>query len=450
MMKTFHLKTYGCQMNERDSESVAGLLCRHGLTKAASESQADIIIVNSCSVRGKAEDKALGKLGLLVASRREFPHRVIGVMGCMVQRLGGAIFERVPGVDFAVGTRRHASIPGILEMVAAGEGPVLDAGMEEDSVEALTDHEEGGISAFVNILFGCNRRCANCIVPSVRGREWSRPADGILAEVAALAAAGVREVTLLGQSVMLYGARNEVWPVEHVSAHGYLEPLPRLLEAVNAIPGIERIRFTSGHPTGCSAELCRAMAELSHVAAHLHIPVQSGSDRILKLMRRGYTAADYLDAAARLRAAVPDIVVTTDVIVGFPSETAAEFEETRQLMDRVGFDNAFIFKYSPRPGTPAAEMEDDVSEEEKKRRNQVMLADQDRRGMALNEAMVGTQIAVLVQGVSKRNTARWAGRSAGNKIVVFEPVDGLASGDMIEVSIERAMAQTLYGTIVVS
>jgi tRNA-2-methylthio-N6-dimethylallyladenosine synthase len=257
-------------------------------------------------------------------------------------------------------------------------------------------------------------------------------------------------VTLLGQSVMLYGARNEVWPVEHVSAHGYLEPLPRLLEAVNAIPGIERIRFTSGHPTGCSAELCRAMAELSHVAAHLHIPVQSGSDRILKLMRRGYTAADYLDAAARLRAAVPDIVVTTDVIVGFPSETAAEFEETRQLMDRVGFDNAFIFKYSPRPGTPAAEMDDDVSEEEKKRRNQVMLTDQDRRGMALNEAMVGTQITVLVQGVSKRNTARWAGRSAGNKIVVFEPVDGLAAGDMVEVSIERAMAQTLYGTIVVS
>ncbi len=447
-MKTFHLKTYGCQMNERDSESVAGLLCRHGLTKAASESQADVVIVNSCSVRGKAEDKALGKLGLLVAGRREFPNRVVGVMGCMVQRLEGTIFERVPGLDFAVGTRRHASIPGILEMVEAGEGPVLDAGMEATEVEALTDHEEGSISAFVNILFGCNRRCAYCIVPSVRGREWSRPSEGIVAEVEALAAAGVRDVTLLGQSVMLYGARNEVWPVDYVSPNGYLEPLPRLLEAVNAIDGITRIRFTSGHPTGCSAELCRAMAELPHVAAHLHIPVQSGSDRILKLMRRGYTSDDYLASAARLRAAVPGIAITTDVIVGFPTETSAEFEETRQLMDRVGFDNAFIFKYSPRPGTPAAEMDDDVSEEEKKRRNQVLLEDQDRRGIALNEQLVGTRVEVLVQGVSKRNTARWAGRSPGNKIVVFEPVEGLAVGQMVEVAIERVRAQTLYGTVV--
>ncbi len=446
-MKSFHLKTYGCQMNQRDSDSVAGLLARHGLVKAVSESQADIIIVNSCSVRGKAEDKALGKLGLLVKSKRQFPHRVIGVMGCMVQRLQATVFDRVPGLDFAVGTRRHASIPGILDMVAAGEGPVLDAGMEEEAVEALTDHDEGGISAFVNILFGCNRRCAYCIVPSVRGREWSRPAESILTEVAALAAAGVREVTLLGQSVMLYGARNEVWPTDYASPRGYLEPLPRLLEAVDAIPGIERIRFTSGHPTGCSDELCTAMAALSHVAAHLHIPVQSGSDRILKLMRRGYSAADYLASAARLRAAVPDIAVTTDVIVGFPSETAAEFEETRQLMDTVGFDNAFIFKYSPRPGTPAADMTDDVSDEEKMRRNQVLLADQDRRSTALNEATIGSCIPVLVEGVSKRNTKRWAGRTVGNRIVVFEPVPGLAPGDMIQVSIEHAMAQTLYGTI---
>jgi len=445
----FFVKTYGCQMNKRDSESVESLLVRHGLQRARSEARADLIIVNTCSVRGKAEDKALGKLGLLVAARRrEHPDQVIGVMGCMVQRLKDEVFKKVPGLDFAVGTRRMSSVPGILDLIKEGQGPVLDVGVDDENFEALTHHSDQSTSAFVNILFGCDRRCAYCIVPDVRGREWSRPGASVLAEVRDLVDAGVREVTLLGQSVMMYGRRNEVWPVDHVSPRGYVEPLTRLLEAASSIDGLRRLRFTSSHPSGCTPELARAMAELSPVAAHLHLPLQSGSDRILKMMRRGYNAADYRAAVGRLRAAVPHMAITTDIIVGFPSETDREFDETRAFMEEIGFDNAFIFKYSPRPGTPAADWADDVTDEEKRRRNQVLLEDQDQRGQRINDAFVGQTVEVLVEGESPRNKMRWSGRTEENKIVVFETHSGIREGDLVPVHIERARPQTLHGSIV--
>ena len=314
--------------------------------------------------------------------------------------------------------------------------------------------DQGGalIGANVDALLGIVDHTAEqgmepvCIVPDVRGTEYRRPAREILAEISALARNTVREVTLLGQSVMNYGRANAVWgPSDAPSPGGYTEPFARLLEAVAALPGIARVRFTSGHPSGVTDQLVRAVSTEPRICHHLHLPVQSGSDRILRLMRRGYTRADYLDAVRRLRAAMPDFAITTDVIVGFPGETGEDFEATRSLMNEAGFDNAFIFKYSPRPGTPAADMEDDVSEAEKMRRNQVLLEDQDVRGAAANRRLVGTLQDVLVEGPSLRNAARWAGRSPGNKIVVFEPAAGLQPGALAQIRITRAAPQTLYG-----
>ncbi|MDP6490709.1 MAG: tRNA (N6-isopentenyl adenosine(37)-C2)-methylthiotransferase MiaB [Kiritimatiellia bacterium] len=440
----FLVITYGCQMNVRDSEAVSALLMRQGYVCAEGEADADVIVINTCSVRGKAEAKALGKLGLLVAdSRRNHPDRVVGVMGCMVQRLGPALFEKVPGLGFGIGTQAMSRLPLVLQEVFEGKAPVLDVG-DGDDAEALTGHVEGHLSAFVNILLGCDRRCTYCIVPHVRGREWSRPAESVVDEVRELVGQGVREVTLLGQSVMNYGRRNPVWPEGSTSAGGYETPFPRLLEAVDAVVGIERVRFTSGHPSGCTPELVRAMAELPTVCEHLHLPCQSGSDPILERMRRGYTVDQFRQAARVLQAAVPGVALSTDIIVGFPGETEEDFERTRAFMEEIGFDNAFIFKYSPRSGTPAAEWDDDVSDEEKMRRNQVLLEDQTRRVEAINKALVGQRVNVLVEGPSLRNAARWSGRSRTNKVVVFEPIPGVERGDCVELLVERVTATTLY------
>jgi tRNA-2-methylthio-N6-dimethylallyladenosine synthase len=431
-------------MNERDSEAVASLLMEHGFAPAAVEADADLVIVNTCSVRGKAEDKALGKLGLLTARKRDCPQLLVGAMGCMVQRLGSSIFERVADLDFAVGPAALPRLPAILEQVVARGGPVLDTG---DASEVLAGHG-GSVCAFVTILLGCDRHCAYCIVPRVRGSERSRPAADIVSEVRRLAAKGTREVTLLGQSVMAYGRRQAVWPEASESGRGFVEPLPRLLEAVCEVPGVARVRFTSGHPSGCTDELARAMRELGPVCGHLHLPLQSGADRVLGLMRRGYTADGYREAVARLRAAVPAIALTTDIIVGFPTETGEEFEMTRAFMEEIGFDNAYIFKYSPRDGTPAAALKDDVSDDEKRRRNRVLLDDQERRSLRRNERFVGRRVEVLVEGVSLRNAARWSGRTRGNRIVVFEPAPGAEAGDCVTVVVDRAMPQTLYGSVV--
>jgi tRNA-2-methylthio-N6-dimethylallyladenosine synthase len=445
--RTVHIRTYGCQMNVRDSEAIGALLVRHGYRLLAGEAGADVILVNTCSVRGKAEDKALGKLRLVVAAKVMHPGRVVGAVGCMAQRLGNAILKEVKGLDFSVGTHRLSTLPAVIEAVCAGRGPIVDTGDEEPETESLAGHLGGSLSAFVNILLGCDRRCAYCIVPEVRGREWSRPAENVLREVRSLAEQGCREITLLGQSVMSYGRKNPVWEEEAVSPRGFVEPLPRLLEAVSGVPGVRRIRFTSGHPAGCSSELARAMAEIPGVCDHLHLPMQSGSDAILGRMRRGYTADDYRAAVKRLRDAVPSLALTTDIIVGFPGETEADFEATRRLMDEAQFDNAYIFKYSPREGTPAATWKDDVPDAEKMRRNQVLLVDQDRRGAELNQACVGRKVDVLVEGPSLRNKERWAGRSSTNKIVIFDPRETVQAGDIVHVLIERVGPQVMYGTL---
>jgi tRNA-2-methylthio-N6-dimethylallyladenosine synthase len=442
-----HIRTYGCQMNVRDSEAAAALLETRGYRLTDNEGEADILIVNTCSIRGKAEDKARGKLALMIFSKRERPGRIVGAIGCMVQRMGSGVLKTIKGLDFALGPHRLARLPQAIEAVRAGEGPVLEAGETREEGSALEGHLPGSPIAFVNILYGCDRRCAYCIVPDVRGREWSRPASEVLAEVGRLAGAGVREVTLLGQSVMSYGRKNPVWPEGEQPPGGLQEPLPRLLEAA-ARTGLARVRFTSGHPSGCSAELARVMATTPEVCEHLHMPVQSGSDRILERMRRGYGVDEYRRAAARLRAAMPEFALTTDVIVGFPGETDEDFELTRAFMDEMRFDNAFIFKYSPRSGTPAAEWPDDVPAAEKMRRNKILLVDQDRRGMEIHEPLIGRELEVLAEGPSLRNEARWCGRTRTNKIVFFVNPGTVAVGGLARIRITRVLPQTLYGDLV--
>ena len=449
----FHIHTYGCQMNVRDSEAVGAMLEAAGHSRADGEADADLVIVNSCTVRQKAEEKAVGKCGNLCAANGR--PQIVGLMGCAVKRLGAEVFRKLPKLDFAVGPRRFGMIPKIVAELRAQGYPEsrhganrLELPDEDEIPEGLSAHPDApaegtteSFRSYVTVLLGCDNRCSYCIVPDVRGHEYSRPASEVIAEVRSLAARGVKEVCLLGQSVLRYGIRNKAWP------DGGGEPFPRLLAALNAIEGLERIRFTSAHPTGCTDELVRIFRDCRKVCRHIHLPVQSGSDRVLKEMGRRYTRAEYLAAVKKLRAFDPEFAVTTDVIVGYPGETEADFEATRSLMDEAGFDNAFIFKYSPRPGTRAAALPDDVPTAEKERRDQVLLADQERRGLRRNTALVGTVREVLVEGPSLRNKARWSGRDSGNRIVVFEPSAPLAVGSLVQVKITGAHPQILVGEL---
>ena len=428
-------------MNVRDSEAVESMLVAAGHEKAAGEEDAELVIVNSCTVRQKAEEKAVGKAGNLIAAKK-----ITGLMGCAVKRLGEDVFKKLPKLDFAVGPRAIGLIPKI---VADGRFPRLELG-EDMMSEALAAHVNGGFQAFVTVLVGCDNRCSYCIVPDVRGHEYSRPAREIVAEVRTLAAHGVREVCLLGQSVLRYGKRNAAWDERDApSPGGYTEAFPRLLEAIAAIPGIARIRFTSAHPKGCTDELLRAYREFPQVCRHLHLPVQSGSDRVLAEMGRHYTREEYLAAVRKLRDFDPEFAITTDVIVGYPGESEADFRETRSLMEEAGFDNSFVFKYSPRPGTRSAALPDDVPTAEKERRDQVLLADQEKRGQRRNDALVGTVREVLVEGPSKRNKSRWSGRDSGNRIVVWDDAGGVSAkaGDIVRVAITEAHPQILLGKI---
>ncbi len=450
----FLIHTYGCQMNVRDSEAVEALLIAAGHEKAADEQSAELVIVNSCTVRQKAEEKAVGKTGNLIAAGK-----MVGLMGCAVKRLGADVFKKLPRLDFAVGPRAFWLIPRLVERVQANRAAkkreqILELG--EDAIpsgldaHAFKNGENAGFQAYVTILIGCDNRCSYCIVPTVRGHEYSRPAREVIAEVKALAAHGVKEVCLLGQSVLRYGLRNAAWDEQDApSPGGYTEAFPRLLEALAAIPGLERIRFTSAHPKGCTDELIRAYKEFPQVCRHLHLPVQSGSDRVLTEMGRHYTRAEYLAAVEKLHALDREFAVTTDVIVGYPGETAADFEETRSLMEEAQFDNSFVFKYSPRPGTKSAALEDDVPTEEKERRDQVLLADQEKRGQERNNRLIGTVREVMVEGPSKRNPNRLSGRDSGNRIVVWDKDERCEKvprvGSLLKIKITEAHPQILIG-----
>ena len=438
-------------MNARDSEAVAAVLTGVGFVGAASEAEADILLFNTCSVREQAERKALGKIGGLKKLKRKRPDVIIGVFGCMAQRLESELLDKMPHVDFVIGTDRLADLPNILEKVIGEHARIAEVSTSDadSSLEAMDGRlipenaADSSLFAYIAIMRGCNRFCSYCIVPYVRGREKSRDPAKIVAEAAKLATNGVREITLLGQNVAAYGLEGRLRAEENES------PFAELLEMLAAIDDLERIRFISPHPAFFSDKLINAIATIPKVCDNVHLPMQSGSDKILKAMNRGYTSADYLTIAAKLRERSPGITFSTDVIIGFPGETEEDFQETRNVFNTVEFDNAYIFKYSPREGTKAAKIADSVPTSMKEERNQILLEDLKRVTIKRNERLVGTQVSVLVDGVSKRNASRWSGRTTSNKVVVFTPAPETKRGDILDLIVEKATSSTLFANILI-
>lgn len=440
-----YIKTYGCQMNERDSEACAGMLVQQGHSIVETEEEADVLIFNTCSVRELAERKAIGKIGIMKKLKKLNPGLIIGVMGCMAQNLGEELLKKLPHVDFLIGTGQLHKLPDILKSVAEERH---QAALLAESPEVLTgmathfNGRENPMFAFVAITRGCNRYCSYCIVPYVRGREISRDIPDVVQEVEELVKSGVREIMLLGQNVAAFGLNGDTNPPpEGVS------PFADLLVELNKIEGLKRIRFTSPYPSYFNDKLIDAIATLPKVCHNLHLPLQSGSNRILKKMNRHYTAEQYLTIVNKLKSRIPDITFSTDVIVGFPDEAEEDFNATRDLMNVVDYDNAFIFKYSPREGTPAAKMTDQVPLEIKEKRNDILLKDLAIRSERQNRELVGSMQEVLIEGPSKRNPLRWSGRASNAKMVIFTPEPGMKIGELARIKIHRATKASLFGDI---
>ena len=456
-MPKFFIKTYGCQMNERDSEQVAHSLIARGYQRVAHETEADVVLLNTCSVRDMADRKALGKMGMLGRLAKERPHVLFGFLGCMAQARGESLLKNLPHVDVVVGTQKfHRVADYVEELVAkktarAAIAPDQNRAMDDVRFSIVDTAEEPGsqstirdqqlaprqTTAFVSIMQGCNMHCTFCIVPQTRGTERSRSVAEIAGEARELVARGVKEVTLLGQIVNLYG-RHEFPKRDGKS------PFVQLLEALNEIEGLQRLRFTSPHPIGFRDDLIDAIARLPKLAEHVHLPLQSGSNRILKAMHRAYTAEKYLDLVRRIRHAREGIAMTTDIIVGFPGETEEDYKQTRDLVGEIQFDNAFVFRYSPRRDTPAAEMPDQIDEHTKEQRNQNLLRVVNESTRRSGQRLVGRSVEVLCEGPSKTNPARLMGRTRTNKIVVFEGSEKLI-GEIVDVRVQRANGFSLYG-----
>ena len=452
-MPSFFLKTYGCQMNERDSEALACLLEQHGMTPATSEEDADVIILNTCSVRDQAERKAIGKAGLLKRLKAAKPELVIGIIGCMAQNRGEDLLAELPHLDFVAGTDRLAIVPDLIEQALAGRRRQADLARDAGPTPPEANgHQPGSISAMISVMRGCDQFCSYCIVPHTRGREHSRPIPEIVAEATRLADAGTREILLLGQNITAYGLaeiRRQDQPQPQPSSDR--SPFADLLEALNDVPGLARIRFTSPHVGFMNDRFVDAVCRLPKVCKAFHVPLQSGSDRVLAMMRRSYTAAEYRDRIAAIRSRLPEVAFSTDIIVGFPTETDEDFRRTRELMAEVAFDMAYIFRYSPRTGTKAAEkFPDDVPEDVKHERNQVLLDDLEQAAAVRNRSFQGRVLEVLVEGVSKRNPDRWTGRSELNKTCNFAPVAGLEPGALAPFRVLRTSANSLVGEIVLA
>jgi tRNA-2-methylthio-N6-dimethylallyladenosine synthase len=447
LVPAFFIKTYGCQMNERDSEQVAMQLLARGYVAASSEAEADVVLLNTCSVRGMAEQKALAKMQNLQARKRKNPALVLGFMGCMAQSRGGELVKLLPKIDMVAGTQKCHKVADYIDQLIARNSldmdslrqPIVDIAEEAGSQNAIKDHPLTAkqVTAFVSIMQGCNMHCTFCIVPSTRGAERSRPIADIVAEVRQLAANGVKEITLLGQIVNQYGRRE--FPVI-----GGKTPFTQLLYALEEIDGIERIRFTSPHPIGYKKDLINAFRELKKLCEHIHLPLQSGSDRILKAMHRAYTADRFRSLVDEIRDACPGIAITTDIIVGFPGETDEDYQATRRMVEHVQFDNAFIFRYSPRKDTPAALMAGQVAEEVKDFRNKDLLEVLDVIAAKKAAALMGRNVEILVEGPSKNNASRLAGRTRTNKIVIFSG-DDRHRGQLLPVKIIDNTAFTFYG-----
>jgi tRNA-2-methylthio-N6-dimethylallyladenosine synthase len=445
-MPSVFIKTYGCQMNVRDSEQVAQDLASRGYDLVESEDRADVVLLNTCSVRDMAEQKAISKMETLGGRKKKHQHQVIGFLGCMAQSRGVSILDELPEVDLVLGTQKFHETGRYLDDLfrqrqdKPSEAPnrIVDIAEETGSQNTIRDHmlEPRQVTAFVSIMQGCNMHCTFCIVPSTRGAERSRPMAEIVSEVASLVAQGVKEVTLLGQIVNLYG-RHEFPVVEGRS------PFAQLLRAVCAVPGLERVRFTSPHPIGFKDDIVACFRELPNLCEHVHLPLQSGSDRILKAMHRAYTRAGYLRLIEKLRAANPRIAFTTDIIVGFPGETEEDFQQTCELVREVAFDNAFIFRYSPRRDTPAATMEEQLPEEIKMERNQTLLRILDEIADKRVKELLGREDEILVEGESRTNPKRFQGRTRTNRLVLIEANERWR-GELLPVRLTESTGFTYY------
>ncbi|RLC17531.1 MAG: tRNA (N6-isopentenyl adenosine(37)-C2)-methylthiotransferase MiaB [Deltaproteobacteria bacterium] len=455
MTKNLYIHTIGCQMNVYDSERIAEGLKPLGYVTSSLET-ADLVIANTCSIREKAEHKVFSFLGLLADMKRKNPNIIIGVGGCVAQQEGKKMLARVPYLDVVFGTHAIARLPQIIKQIELNRRTVVDIEMLERieeipaAPELTTRNKQMNLSedgnkatSFVTIMQGCDNYCTYCVVPYVRGREMSRDPESIVKEVRSLVKSGVREVTLLGQNVNSYGKKEG------------LCPFSELLSRINDIEGLQRIRFTTSHPKDLSDSLIHTFKHLDKLCRHIHLPVQSGSDRILKKMNRKYSRELYLEKVEKLHTACPGIAITSDMIVGFPGETRADFEETLDLMKTVEYDSLFAFKYSDRPNAPAASFPDKVPEEEKKERLRLLLELQGYYKTKKNEAQVGSTELILVDGFSKKQTpeiqnqdVQWTGRTSSNKIVNFiqgDACDKIFTGKMIPVRIDKAFPHSLWG-----
>ncbi|MEM8767670.1 MAG: tRNA (N6-isopentenyl adenosine(37)-C2)-methylthiotransferase MiaB [Pseudomonadota bacterium] len=440
-MKKLYIKTHGCQMNEYDSARMADLMReREGYELVDSPEEADLLLLNTCSIREKAQEKVFHQLGRWKALKKAKPDLVIGVGGCVASQEGEAIQQRAPYVDVVFGPQTLHRLPELVPAKPAAERvPLVDISFPEiEKFDRLPEPRAEGPSAFVSIMEGCSKYCSFCVVPYTRGEEVSRPVADVLREIEELAAQGVREVNLLGQNVNAYAG-----PID-----GDLADLAELIHYVAAIDGIDRIRYTTSHPVEFTDSLIEAYAEVPELVDHLHLPVQSGSDRILARMKRGHTAAEYRAKIDKLRALRPKLSLSSDFIVGFPGETAEDFADTMTLIDSVGFDVSFSFIYSARPGTPAADLADDTPMAEKKARLATLQARIREQAAAIGEAMVGGVEQVLVMGPSARNPAELQGRTENNRVVNFAALDQGLIGTFAAVRIDEALPNSLRGTLV--
>jgi len=439
MSSKLYIQTFGCQMNEYDSARIADALHESmGLELTETPEEADVLLLNTCSVREKAQEKVFSQLGRWRPWKAARPDLVIGVGGCVASQEGEAIRDRAPYVDLVFGPQTLHRLPQMLKDLRAERRAQVDVSFPEiEKFDCLPAHKAEGPTAFVSVMEGCSKYCTYCIVPFTRGEEISRPLDDVIAEVAGLAEQGVREVNLLGQNVNAYRG-------EMADAEGETGALSLLIRYVAAIEGIERIRFTTSHPVEFSDDLIEVFAEVPELVSFLHLPVQSGSDRILAAMKRGHTAAEYADKIRRLRLVRPDISISSDFIVGFPGETEEDFADTLALVDEIGFDHSFSFVYSRRPGTPAADYSDDVSLAVKKERLERLQQRISTNAQRISRQMVGTVQRVLVEGPSRKDPAQLSGRTENNRVVNFDGPSDLI-GTFVDLSISEALPNSLRG-----
>ncbi|PLW83811.1 tRNA (N6-isopentenyl adenosine(37)-C2)-methylthiotransferase MiaB [Kineobactrum sediminis] len=440
MSKKLYIKTHGCQMNEYDSARMRDLLQEsHGLVATDNPEDADVLLLNTCSIREKAQEKVFHQLGRWKQLKQKNPNLVIGVGGCVASQEGAEIGKRASYVDLVFGPQTLHRLPEMINQRGAGGTLVVDISFPEiEKFDRLPEPSVDGPSAFVSVMEGCSKYCTFCVVPYTRGEEVSRPVDDVVAEVAHLAAAGVREVNLLGQNVNAYRGENHL---------GDIIDFAELLHLVARVPGIDRIRYTTSHPVEFSDALIQAYADIPELVDHLHLPVQSGSDRILMAMKRGHTALEYKSRIRQLRKIRPDISISSDFIIGFPGETDNDFAATMKLIDDIGFDTSFSFIYSARPGTPAAELPDTTDEDTKKQRLQILQGRILQQAQAISRRMVGSTQTVLVTGVSKKDPGELQGRTENNRVVNFSCGDNSLIGQFLDVDILDALPNSLRGVI---